>query len=556
MSKIISQMKKDVENCFIEGQCNCRACVDDRLKSIIKKYDNDISKSLMRLGMTKKPRLFDLTQPPLNLPKVGWASLFSGNNNNSYSNANFSKRLAQYSYYLTEMLNVIAANKGIHRKGKYYCQLCGRLHPNSDKIDGWVPTRTPDSGFEAVPVGTGSLRANKFTICQYCADNYFEQCIDCGDYVSSQSMHHKKIFDGVKYQTKTLCIKCIYNKYNSCVACSMLLKDGIGIDIQARYSDMSFTQYGNRPSIMVCNDHCLKQVIGTCAVCGKHDLKQNMKRHSTEANPYAQICGECYAELNVINSYSYKPAPNFHHVNTQRYRSDRLYYGVEWEINVKSDFDSEKKKKGADLIKMADKKFLYIKSDSSIDRGFEMVTHPFTWEWFKTNRELFKRMCTYMTENGMYPNTSTGIHVHMSRDAFNTFQLYKFIKMIYNPKHRTFMTDYVAHRQSSYARYAEDDWNHAARMSKDKINLSQVRNSAINLTSGDRQPTIELRIFASTTAYDRFSSYIEFLQSMYEYTADCTMNMVNLTDYKSFLNNTNRFRSITHQINDYFKEIS
>lgn len=81
-------------------------------------------------------------------------------------------------------------------------------------------------------------------------------------------------------------------------------------------------------------------------------------------------CDECYEKhCRSIQNYGYKPEPIF-------YGSGDRFFGVELEID-----DGGKLSDNADIILAAgnsDAEHIYIKSDGSLERGMEIVTHPMT----------------------------------------------------------------------------------------------------------------------------------------------------------------------------------
>lgn len=149
-------------------------------------------------------------------------------------------------------------------------------------------------------------------------------------------------------------------------------------------------------------ENCAENECVTCECCGEliyqgNDLGENglVLCESCYTNHYCRCfecnelinendvywiddecyCEECYnnrVENDCINDYCYKPEPIF-------YGYGNRYYGIELEI--------DKGGKYGDYAKIIldtaniQNQHIYIKSDSSLDDGFEIVSHPMTLKY-------------------------------------------------------------------------------------------------------------------------------------------------------------------------------
>jgi hypothetical protein len=114
-----------------------------------------------------------------------------------------------------------------------------------------------------------------------------------------------------------------------------------------------------------------------------------------------------------IRNYGYKPEPNFLGHGT------KLRFGVELEIEG----GGEDNRKCDELLSIVHpegqvtaESIIYGKHDGSVDRGFEMVTHPATFE-YHMKKLPWEELLTKARELGyrMVPSTC-GLHIHMSRE--------------------------------------------------------------------------------------------------------------------------------------------
>lgn len=257
-------------------------------------------------------------------------------------------------------------------------------------------------------------------------------------------------------------------------------------------------------------------------------------------------CGNCSRcrDRSNIHSYSYKPSPIFRGLGP-------LYLGLECEIDV-----SDVRRKGYSLPDVAQyvnsrmdrERIGYLKSDSSIDHGFELVTHPMSYDWAMGDFpwDMFGELTgTY----GVTPDDDCGIHVHVSRDGFSgTRHLYLWQKFFYrnadpikqlarrdsaqwasfNRDGREFAA-YVAKRGGSrgsgverYDRwYLPSRWRQVGetnfrRYGETYINPpSLARYSAINVQN---DATLEVRVFAGSVDAQEVRAALGMVHASVEYT--------------------------------------
>ena len=138
-------------------------------------------------------------------------------------------------------------------------------------------------------------------------------------------------------------------------------------------------------SITLCPT-CYDDYYHRCECCGRiiHDNNTNWQGDM----PY---CDSCYDEFNdEIEEYSYKPDPVF-------YGDGNRYLGVELEVDCggKDDDNASKLKEIANSIH----EHIYIKSDGSIDDGFEIVSHPMTLDYHKISEYYNKQTSDLFSEN-------------------------------------------------------------------------------------------------------------------------------------------------------------
>lgn len=225
-----------------------------------------------------------------------------------------------------------------------------------------------------------------------------------------------------------------------------------------------------------------------------------------DVNDYSQTSRDC------IRRYDYRP-------DFVIYGGEGNTFGVEIEIDGGGESDRKFKEIKGDFEE------IYAKHDGSLDRGFELVSHPLTFNYLMSMD--WKSMFDRALELGYRSDkTSTcGLHVHVGRSAFkNDEHLASVIAFIYN------RWDDVVHftrrRGSSLDRWASKP------NFSDEINDLIYRNrddryKAINLTNS---ATVEFRMFKGTLNSNTFKATVQLLNNLIEITKDKSIKEVmNLT---------------------------
>lgn len=214
---------------------------------------------------------------------------------------------------------------------------------------------------------------------------------------------------------------------------------------------------------------------------------------------------ECYRNRNsLIYDYSYKPqSPRF-------FGEADYHFGLEIEVE---DIEERGIEQGAKVVLDALDDRVYIKHDSSLNDGFEIVSEPHSfnelenlnWDFLRTLRSRGYRS---------WDTNTCGIHVHVSRTAFrnagkhNEAHELRFQKLIYDNANQVRT---IAGRSSSYAQF-QDKGNLVMKV---KHGQSADRYEAIN---SQNTATLEVRVFRGSLKKHRILSAVEFIHSAVEYT--------------------------------------
>ena len=338
-------------------------------------------------------------------------------------------------------------------------------------------------------------------------------CCSCGNTQERGSDEWVSYADGV------LCDECA----RTCDSCC----DVGHVDDMTWASDQMYCEDCASNHLFYCDncathyDHNVESMTGVgdriyCETCRDRELSYCNRHEEYEYDN--DLCDQDSDDDDlVLNPYLYKPYPIFQGVDKHG-----LYLGWELETVPKANrsFDKEESAKYAheNLAGLA-----YLKQDSSIREGFEIVTHPFAhnkvreftnyWETIETlRRDHYMR--SWDTEN-------CGFHIHISRAGFNGgAHLHRFLQLIYG--NAEMMAKMGGRKSNDYADWSDvwkkDDYGipHRSYANKVKGNYS-ARCSAVNTTN---EHTIELRFFRGTMNKSSILAHLDLAHACVEYTRD------------------------------------
>ena len=175
----------------------------------------------------------------------------------------------------------------------------------------------------------------------------------------------------------------------------------------------------------------------------------------------------------------------------------------------------------------------YVKQDGSLSRwGFELVSHPFSRRWFDERYPvdmLVEMQALGASPKDTYGEETAGIHIHVSKDAFSAYHLYKFMHFHYEfaglvqrlagrtdshfASFNKYKNGYTTRRNAAGEIVMSYESKMRAMASKKATNPE--RYMALNLRNED---TVELRYFRSTAKIERLRAYVQFVDAVYHYT--------------------------------------
>ena len=331
-------------------------------------------------------------------------------------------------------------------------------------------------------------------------------CDGCGCELTSDCVHY---FEG-----ECFCSECLDDATVVCNHCGerIWIDDNDGTD-----------------SFPLCQ-RCYDNHYTTCEDCGRvihYDDANYLDEDDDRA--YCDDC--CHNRQNsTIKEYNYKPEPIF-------YGEGERYFGVELEIDKggKDDDNAES------LLCVAndDDEHIYIKSDGSLNDGMEIVTHPMTLGYHRSDMP-WEQICSKAIQlrYQSHKTTTCGLHIHVNRSTFGNSREAQdecISRVLYFVEHHWAELLKFSRRSE----YAMNKW--AARYGY-KHNPKEILDSAkkgcngryacVNITNWN---TIEFRMFRGTLKVNTIIATLELVNKICDLAAYLTDEEIAGISWTSFV---------------------
>lgn len=219
-----------------------------------------------------------------------------------------------------------------------------------------------------------------------------------------------------------------------------------------------------------------------------------------------------------------------------------LYFGIELEVEYEDGYDVEKLRQ---VVRKDFKDYMYdVGYDGSIRNGIEYRFNPMTYSTLQRTTFLDK-FCKCIDSHGAtsYDNPRCGMHVHVSREAFEPLHAKKYWQFFYrNPNFIKFVSRrrYDDLKQWANPRaFTAEQWESMAKDSDGFPRYNHNKYQAINIHS--RHPTMEVRIFRGTLSPSGIRGNIQFLHSLYYFTKHHGQDNCELDTYLDWLSKQSEY---------------
>jgi formylmethanofuran dehydrogenase subunit E len=274
-------------------------------------------------------------------------------------------------------------------------------------------------------------------------------------------------------------------------------------------------------------DSCFSEYYFRCDGCGHIYSRYDINGHNG-----LDFCNDCYRDITreeVIHDYSFKPDPQFFGY----YGSFGKYFGIELEI----DRGGENPDNAEKLISIMPEELIYCKHDGSLNRGFEIVTHPMSYDYLLRHKEDFTQMLEEALLMGYrsHDAETCGLHIHVSRDYFGgeagELKALYFFEKFWNK-----IIKFSRRTQEQADRWAARYCQHHDEL-KDTDGLYQKakysgRYHAINL---ENRNTLEFRIFRGTLNSTTFFATVQFIEYLTNYLQEITLERLQVLTWTEFV---------------------
>ena len=205
----------------------------------------------------------------------------------------------------------------------------------------------------------------------------------------------------------------------------------------------------------------------------------------------------------------------------EKHSKDTIYYGVELEVERRNNCPHDMPYLITDNVLFG---IATLKSDGTLDNGFEITTAPATFGKHKKEWEKFFKDKSCMSKLKGWGTDTAGLHIHISRSALSPTSIGKILVFINDDTNSPFI-DGIAGRNSK-------SW---AKKSPKKISDFSQRTDKYEAVNLSHRNTIELRIFKSNISKHGFYRVLEFTDALVHFTKNYTGLTGLSLHYKTFL---------------------
>lgn len=258
-------------------------------------------------------------------------------------------------------------------------------------------------------------------------------------------------------------------------------------------------------------DTCYDSYYVRCDDCGcvihRNDAYYTELDENSHSHPYCESCYHKHDDEPYIHDYYYKPDPVFFGSD------DALYMGIELEIDEGGE-DIDCAEMILNTANSSDK-HVYLKHDGSLNYGFEIVSHPMTLNYHKSNmpwRGILRKAINMGYKS--HQAVTCGLHIHVSKPALgDSYEERENViaRLVYF--YEKFWAEILrfSRRTEATANRWASRYGGVLSTCKNSLDTAKKaglgRYTAVNLSNDS---TVEFRIFRGTLRYETFISTLEF----------------------------------------------
>lgn len=275
---------------------------------------------------------------------------------------------------------------------------------------------------------------------------------------------------------------------------------------------------------------------------------------------YCEECDDYYYEgcptdhdyeedSRLIHDYSYRPDPIFYRLPDE---DTRLYFGIEIETEVRGQDSGLRREAAEYAVRLENDRLAYLKSDGSLECGFEIVTHPMSHAYLTGDEnQLWQVLRTLKSDYHMmsWGTKTCGLHIHISRNGFaGGSHQHRFLQLVYNNKR---FYELLAGRSSSHWAKFDDIVDPETGRKSFKNKLDQRGSDRYSAVNTNNRNTLEMRIFRGSLNPRFVKSAVDLAHASVEYT-----RVMSVREVRGDALSTLKFRQYIESKSDLYKSLN
>ena len=227
------------------------------------------------------------------------------------------------------------------------------------------------------------------------------------------------------------------------------------------------------------------------------------------------------------------------------YEKTPIMYGIELEINYLQGWNFRKR-----LAKYQEENnidFFHCKTDSTLDEGIEIITHPFSKAWFTNNQNHFRNLLTIIYKSNGKIGRNTGLHIHISRQGIKNSTKAKLFHFINESENRSLISDIAGREQSSnYFNY----YSWETLLSQEWLNRYEQNSWKYEAVNWQHNNSIEIRIFKATTKTNYLFARLQFIFLAIEFIKKTPVIECTARNFINYISKQTKYKDILEYIRD------
>lgn len=342
--------------------------------------------------------------------------------------------------------------------------------------------------------------------CDSCFESDGNTCGDCGDHTdeSLQTVFQSQGSNWMGRRTVELevCDNCYNNdtRYSACDRCNDMWR---ALDLSEWAGDNACRR-------------CWDNDAYTCDDCGAERWGGDDHYIHCEGSDDDRDG----SDSDFIYSYDYDVTRQLNFLGNPK---DKLYLGVELEVEIANGYDRDRQ---ASAVASAMNGFAILKSDGSLDEGFEIVSAPASIavhreQW--TERFYGKKFLKGLRS---WDTTTCGLHIHISRKPISKLTQAKIVGFCNIPENRVWMEKLAGRNDCYYAKFKDvEQLGRQWKYQSDRYRVVNVDNEA----------TLEFRIFKGSLRPERLWRALEFVHSLVKFCEQASVEGLQASKYLEWL---------------------